>query len=132
MELTKKYTIDYSDIENWMVTAIEGGADYWALIWDRSAIKDFRRGEPLSIRIADACWNHDVSFPIYDVEDLDQDTGELSDDAEPIGQVNRDNLERGCRLYVENGGDMSEDADFDANDADVWFQYVVMGEIVYG
>lgn len=131
MELIKKYTIDYQTIEDWVVSAVGGSAYYWALFWDMSELGGFREGHSLSVRIADACWNHGVEIPIHDVKDIDEDTNQLSDDATPLGFINRENLERGCRLYTENGGDMSEHAYYDANDADTWFQYVVLGEIVY-
>lgn len=115
--------MNYQTIEDWLVTALEGGSNYWYYLPDLSMLAPETKGEPLAVRIAESCWDTDVRIPVFDIE------GDSGD--EPLGFISRENFERGCTLYAEDDRpDMSED--FDADDADVWFQYVVMGEVVYG
>lgn len=122
--------VQYQVIEDWLVTALEGGSNYWYYLPFVSVLPMDNAGEPLAIQIAKACWYGDTAIDVYDIDDV-QPNGKPLVGAAPIGHISRANLERGCKLYLtDDRGGMGDD--FDADDADVWFQFVVMGEIVYG
>lgn len=122
--------VQYQVIEDWLVTALEGGSNYWYYLPFLSVLPMDNAGEPLAIQIAKACWYGGTEVDVYDAEEV-QANGKPEPGAEPIGKISRANLERGCRMYLEDDRGAMDD-DCDADDADVWFQFVVMGEIVYG
>ena len=49
---------------------------------------------------------------------------------EILGYLCKDNIKLGLELFIENGHIF--DPAMDANKADILFQYIVMGEVVYG
>lgn len=117
--------VQYQVIEDWLATALEGGSNYWYYLKDLHMLEGNRRTTPVAELIARQCWEGDVTIPVWDIE------GDATD--EPLGFISRDTLERGCKLYTEQyEGDMSDDACGDADDADTWFQLVVLGEIQFG
>lgn len=111
--------ITEEQIKDVLVTALEGGSNYWYEL-DIKAPK----GTPYEDYITQQVISGE-SIPVYDIEDEDEDRV-------PLGFINLENMERGFYLY-------SKDRDLvylldggDAEDADMWFQFTVMGEIVYG
>lgn len=124
-------------IENVIVTAIEGGSNYW--IWfnidenwfremnhfcQKTESKNFKL--PFSIKIVNALMGlENFKIPIYDLENTDELLGELS----------KESFIRGCELCAKNypkhwANILSEN--FDADDADIVFQLAVMGDVVFG
>ena len=61
-----------------------------------------------------------VKVPVYDLED----------DEEILGYLSRENIQKGLDLYVSNRGEFTDD--LDGEESDVFFQYVVTGEITFG
>ena len=82
-------------------------------------------GSPLVDKIINAVYDHNVSVDIYDIEDPD----------EILGTFNLENIKRGEEImlkeYPKHFANILSEND-DAETADVWFQLVVLGEIVYG
>jgi hypothetical protein len=120
-------------LENIFVTALEGGSNYWFFIPDESE-KAIRSAVPIetessfSMALIKAVLDHDVSVKIYDVEDAYLD--------ESLGEINTKTIQEGLQKLAD-----SDDAQNlmdelmevgDANTSDVCFQYIVMGEIVFG
>lgn len=108
--------------------ALEGGSNYWYNLPDLTEVKRFTKSmvaSPLVDKIINAVYDHNVSVPVFDIED----------DENHLGDFNLANIARGEELMSQNFpdcfGDILKEQD-DAETADVWFQLVVMGEVVYG
>ena len=72
----------------------------------------------------EALQTHGAKIPVTDIENGDQ-----------LGFITKEALEGAGKLLHDKhprmyGSILSED--FDANDADVWFQLAIMGDVVYG
>lgn len=122
-----------------LIAALEGGSNYWYLIntdehwfevvnrFDKSIAQQENRDKalPLSMRITNAIANvDDFSIAIYDAENPDEKLGELS----------RESLLNGIAILAANYPlffARINSEDYDANDADVFFQICLFGEIVY-
>jgi hypothetical protein len=121
------------DLENVFITAIEGGSNYWCL-FDESSVMAVRNAVPRSV---DACFStacytavmeHKVRVPVYDVED----TGD-----EPIGWIDSSMFEeRLTKMASDEGAKWALEAEVDesgdAATSDCVFQYLILGEVVYG
>ena len=120
-------------LENIFVTALEGGSNYWYYINNengrkiRNAVsredeKDF------SIAFAKAVLDKDISVEIHDIEDMEND--------EPIGVINEESIRVGLQTMIDEGDgwalfdEIAEQGD--ANSSDVCFQYMALGEVIYG
>lgn len=118
-------------LENVFVTALEGGSNYWYYL-SEGAIRIIRNAVPkseekyLAIAMVKAVLEHNVRIPINDAEDEDEILGYL--DMKTLHQrLNR----------LANSDDSSAltnelDGYGDASSSDIVFQYLVMGEVVYG
>ena len=111
--------ITYQQFEDVIVTALEGGSDYWYLI-DVRTIVGKPKGEPWSTFIAREVWNEELELQVYDVED-ESLLGTLSKESF-LANAGR---EPWALLELMNER-------LDADSADVLFQLAVMGEVVFG
>jgi hypothetical protein len=131
MEIKINIKIDRQVIEDIFVTALEGGSNYWyylgkeAIIRIRSAVP--KKEDPyLSSAITKAILDHGVTVPINDAEDEDEVVGEIS--LETMGTRLQKMVDEGYYDVIKahiNG-------DGDADSADIIFQFLAMGEVVYG
>jgi hypothetical protein len=129
-----KITIDLTQemFENVIVTALEGGSNYWYEI----NVDEFRSKLPikagrynaLTEKIAKALFT-DPTFEmkVYDIENPE----------EVLGIVTQASMVKAFEIASKNyvtqfGNITNEDGDYDADDADVLFQLAVMGEVVFG
>ena len=115
-------------VSDLLVGALEGGSNYWYDMPDLKEVKRYTKsmvGSPLVDKIINAVYDHNVSVDIYDIEDPD----------EILGTFNLENIKRGEEImlkeYPKHFANILSEND-DAETADVWFQLVVLGEIVYG
>lgn len=122
-----KDRMNKSLFEDTFVTALEGGSNYWAYIKDDTIRKIRKEGVPMAEYVLQAVLDG-IDIDVYDVE---------SDDDEPIGTISiktmNDRIEKlrndeGYKQALVNM--MTEN--YDANDADVVFQYIALGEVIYG
>lgn len=112
--------------EDLLITALEQGSSYWCSLPDLTMVP--RGPDALSIRIYQAVMNG-VNIPIADTEDH-----------EPLGVLTKTGIERAITLMssvskislIPEAYHRIKSGDWDAADADAWFQFVVMGKIVYG
>lgn len=121
--------IDYETLENIIVTAFEGGSNYW-LDLRREEFDDKLVKYPnlsFSERVAKSIWE-DTSLVInvYDVED---------EDGESIGSFCLEDFNQAFVKASEEfpyalSAFVSED--YDAADADIIFQLAALKEVVYG
>ena len=127
-------TIDVSRevLEGIFITAIEGGSNYWCEFSDE-AIDIVNNSAPqdgitsFSERVFNAVFDHGAVVPIHDAEGDDGD--------EPIGELCYDAMLEGLRRCDNEAlWALQEERDErgDASSSDVVFQYMALGEFVYG
>lgn len=132
MEIKIETIVPREVLENVCVTALEGGSNYWYYLSD-GAIKLIRSVVPksedayLSTAILKAVLDHDVEVPISDAEDEDEILGYLSKKTlqERIQKLSQDDSSKWA-LDIEIRGEG------DADSSDVVFQFMAMGEVVFG
>ena len=118
-------------LEDIFVTALEGGSNYWYYLPEES-IKAIRKAVPksedpyLSTAILKAILDHDVKVPINDAENED----------EVIGVITRGTMQSRLQLLADSSNKWALERHIkeegDAESADIVFQYLTMGEVVYG
>ena len=128
--ITIKREMDYDSFEDMIVTALEGGSNYWYSLDLNNSIGFIKKyaddQRPMTIRIADALYNNeDSSVVVLDTEDEEETLGTLTYQSVRKTLENFPKDHQWALDNVLNG-------DCDANDADVVFQVLVMGEVVYG
>ena len=126
-----KTTISREVLEDVFVTALEGGSNYWYFLPDHS-VELIRRAVPkeedpyLSTAILKAILDHDVKVAINDAENED----------EVVGIITKDLINPRLQLLSESKLKWALDAHLneqgDADSADIVFQYIAMGEVVFG
>lgn len=122
IEIEQKITID--DIENIIVTSVEGGSNYWMGI-DNSTSEWADKPEkmPISQYIVELILaGKTVKF--YDIED--------EDDTENDWTLTLDKLLNGFKLNAQQRPEDSDLDNADATTADCIIQYAMFGEVVYG
>ena len=122
--------LDESVLEDVFVTAIEGGSNYWYFL-SNDAVRLIRKAVPkqeepcLSVATFKAVMKG-VEVPIHDVENEDEQIGLIS------LQTMQDRLQALVNSSDRWALDRHMDEEGDADSADVVFQYLAMGEAVYG
>lgn len=132
MEIKIETIVPREVLENVCVTALEGGSNYWYYL-SEGAVKLIRKAVPknedpyLSTAILKAILDHDVEVPISDAEDEDEVLGYISKKTiqERIQKLSQDDSSKWA-LEREIRGEG------DADSSDVVFQYLAMGEVVFG
>ena len=119
-------------LENVCVTALEGGSNYWYHL-SSDAVKLIRRAVPknddayLSTAILKAVLDHNVEVPINNAEDEEEVLGYLS---------KKTIQERLQKLYQDDSSCWALQNELkgegDGDSSDVVFQYLVMGEVIFG
>jgi hypothetical protein len=118
-------------LEDIFVTALEGGSNYWYYL-PQESIKAVRKAVPkevdpyLSTAILTAILDHDVKIAVNDADD----------ETEVVGVITRGTMQSRLQLLAESKMKWALDAHIkeegDADSADIVFQYLAMGEVVYG
>jgi hypothetical protein len=129
--MTIETKITQTTLEDAIITALEGGSNYWYQLNTDEFKKDLPSPERcLSERIGEALYNNpDFKLNVYDLESEDEDNPEL------LGTVTQASCVKAFQLMAEKHSDafgnlMSEN--YDANDADIFFQLATMGEVTFG
>lgn len=119
-------------LENVFVTAMEGGSNYWYYLTNDAKNK-IRNAVPknkdtyLSTAILKAVLDHQVDIPINDAENEDEVLGWISHTTifDRLEELSKDEgLSWALEQEIEGQGD--------AESSDVIFQYIVLGELVFG
>ena len=131
IEIKINQTVSREVLEDVFVTAIEGGSNYWYFLPEHS-IKLIRNAVPreedpyLSTAILKAVLDHDVKVPINDAEN----------EEDVVGIITKDLIQPRLQLLSESRLKWALDAHLnergDADSADIVFQYLAMGEVIYG
>jgi hypothetical protein len=132
MEMKITQEISREILEDIFVTALEGGSNYWYYLPDNS-VEAIRKAVPkeedpyLSTAILKAILDHDVKVAINDAEN----------EEEVIGVITRSTMQGRLQLLADSKENkwalerhIREQGD--AGSADIVFQYLTMGEVVYG
>ena len=114
------------DAVDWMSTAVEGGISYWMnesctnVTVERS--KDFGEGDP-------ATWEYlSVSFQDEDGNDLIVTVDKMVEESTEYLYWLIENHPRRIPNFVQS----TDESNFDAEDADCYFQWLAFGDYVYG
>ena len=119
-------------LENVFVTALEGGSNYWYWLPSKE-VKKIREAVPkteepaLSMAMFMAIFDKGVEVAIHDAENPEDALGVLN--KELVLQRVR---ELGLSYEYSKFWDAEENEEGDAETSDVVFQYLVMGEIIFG
>ena len=127
-----KLTLSRGILENAIITALEGGSNYWYFLSDealsivKKSVEDYL-DISLSIAICKAFLDKGVEIPIHDYESTE----------ELIGSLDPSLLEQRMQALLDDEGyrwallaEMREEGD--ATSSDIVFQYMVLGEVTYG
>lgn len=131
MEIKINQTVSREVFEDIFVTAIEGGSNYWYFLGD-DATEAIRKAVPkseepyLSVAITKAIFDHGVVVPVRDVEDETLIIGNIDIKTIPERMQKLSDSEHSWALDAHLAGEG------DADSADIIFQYLTMGEVVYG
>jgi hypothetical protein len=131
MEIKIIQSVKREVLEDIFVTALEGGSNYWYYL-PHESIEAIRKAVPksedpyLSTAIVKAILDHDVKVPINDADD----------ETEVVGIITRGTLQARLQLLADSELKWALDAHIkeegDADSADIVFQYLAMGEVIYG
>ena len=131
MEIKIERIIPREVLENVCVTAIEGGSNYWYYL-SEGAIRIIRNAVPkseepyLAIAMLKSVLDYNVEIPINDTEDED----------EVIGYLSIKTLQERLQALANSddnwalNNELNEEGD--ASSSDIVFQYMVLGEVVFG
>ena len=124
-----KIKISEESIQDLFVTAIEGGSNYLYLIGSTAVEKSQMSDEDsFSMRIWDVVMNKGELVHVHDIEDPD---------GMSIGMLERSLIINRLQklidedIYTHAFKDLV-DENMDANSADILFQYIALGDVVYG
>jgi hypothetical protein len=116
-------------IKNVIVTALEGGSNYWYYLPQESrfAIRS-RVSEEENPYISEAITDAVLSGADVVIRDAE-------DDNEILGTLTSESIAKGLDIAIANYPEEIQDViteDYDAGTADTLFQLFVMGEVVFG
>lgn len=132
MEIKIETLVPREVLENVCVTALEGGSNYWYYL-SETAVDLIRKVVPknedpyLSTAILKAVLDYHIDIPINDAEDEDEILGYLSHTTliDRLQKLSQDEASKwALAREIEDQGD--------ADSSDVVFQWLVMGEVVFG
>ncbi len=124
--------IHLEHFENVIVTALEGGSNYWYMLYTEDykpfLVPRTEQKPALSERIAISLYtNPKFKLPVYDIENPDDLLGEVTQASMfKAFQIAEKEYFFVWQHLVENT------EDFDATDADIIFQLATMGKVVFG
>ena len=118
-------------LENIFVTAFEGGSNYWMYI-NKEAQNKVRAAVP---KTEEECFSIALFKAVYDLR-IDVPVHDAENEEDEIGLLSFSTMEERLQKMVTNGNErhltneLEENGDAESSDA--VFQYLVLGEIVYG
>ena len=129
MEIQLQQTISEEDIASLIVTALEGGSNYWYCL---NGITKYL-GTDKQIKQADGQYwvlleerlkEGNLSLPVYDLEDPDTQLGTLTNESivKALQTMSTDYPIHYKDFVTEN---------YDASTGDVFFQLAVMGDVTF-
>jgi len=129
-------------VEEVLVTALEGGINYWGYLLGEEKLEEWidekiekgelKRDDSIHYKWMDAMFQgcpHKIS--VWDVEE------EKDEGTEPLGYLSMDTIGKGMQLAMRDypklyAQHFPEYDNGDVESADVLFQLMIMGDVVYG
>lgn len=145
IKITK--TLSKDAIEDFLVTALEGGIGYWAAIdednedWEKAEAELIAEQSKIlkEVVLADseiAVKVLEMGKPIRLIDDSGEDIGEDLDGNDGSEEhpylLTLDKIAKGLTKYFEDLDEPTPLEDFDAIDADMAIQYAIFGEVILG
>jgi hypothetical protein len=136
MKITIEKEISREILENIFVTALEGGSNDWYWITDETVAKvrkyvSRKEEPPLSTAVFKAVMDHGVVVQIHDNDSMTEDESDL------LGELNHNTIKDRLQALANNKDysyaleqELNETGD--AATSDVVFQFLVMGECIFG
>ena len=127
MKLQVKLNLEYETFEEIIVTALEGGSNYWYILGDI-------KGCPLSFEMTDKAPSQRIAYGLWHNKDAEVYIHDNEMDTELLGILTYDSVRERMQLATINHLSELESmisGDYDAWTADTLFQVLVMGEVVY-
>lgn len=127
IKITQEIFVTKTMLEDLIVTAIEGGSNSWYWL-DRDEMDEKlpANGDPLAIRLANRLYDDEgFKLNVYDCEEQE----------DVLGVITHKSCVDSFEVLKDKYPDVFENIvldNWDANDADCFFQVAVMGEIVFG
>lgn len=120
--VVSKQEIPYELFENLIVTALEGGSNYWAMLDVERSEKGFSKyqNQPLSVAIANMIWYDSYTLRVMDSEEDDV----------LLGEVNMLKVKDAFQKLASERADVYSriiQDEWDADDSDIFFQFCTMG-----
>lgn len=120
--VVNKQEIPYELFENLIVTALEGGSNYWAMLDVEREEKGFSKykNQPLSVAIASMIWYDGYTLRVMDCEEDDV----------LLGEVNMVKVKDAFQKLSTERADVYSriiQDEWDADDSDIFFQFCTMG-----
>lgn len=118
-------SIDLELIDSLIVTALEGGSNYWYFIpkTNIEAPKNFKRDDSILYDFLDKVYQG-ASLPIHDAEN-----------EQLLGNLTMERIKSGLSLlskdYSSQFSDLLNES-WDAETADTFFQLAIMGKVIFG
>jgi hypothetical protein len=114
-------------IEDVFVTALEGGSNYWFYInnYDYEKVRSAYPEESFSIGLYNYVTKDDNSISVYNVED----------ESDKLGVLSLKSIENNIKIFARDYPDELynlNSEEYDAIDADICMQVLVMREVIYG
>jgi len=131
MQINVKVDVSREVLESIFITALEGGSNYWYYIGSEACkiINDVvpkDQKKSFSERLFEAVYDKGVIIPVHDIEDTDD---------EPIGYLDINTFQERLELCASEAlWALQEEIDErgDAGSSDVVFQYLALGDFIYG
>jgi len=116
--------------EDLLITALEGGSNDWYLLAEVPKLKRSNRwaGKRIVLSASERVWKAVTRGQIVPINDCENET-------EKLGEISKERIQIGEKLMKKNSPEHwmnANEENWDAETADVWFQYVVLGEITFG
>lgn len=110
------------------VTALEGGSNYWYYLSDESIDKINNHTYPDGFLFTEKMWKYILDGNSIDINDIESPD-------ELLGSISLESIQKGEETMFQNSlwhYTNAKEESWDADTADVWFQYAVMNDIVFG
>lgn len=124
MKIQIPLEITLKEFEAVIVTALEGGSNYWYFLPDQPNLDfgDWLKDEPLAIKIA---------RKLFDDKNYHLIVNDAENEDETLGKITQASLIEALVKCPKETLDIINE-DYDGDTTDVIFQTAVMGEVIYG
>lgn len=123
-----KHEFTPKQISDLLCSALEGGSNYWAEIVGKVEPKNWNN----TPEVEERKFTH-ISYPMNEggelhIKDIEEENGKIL--ILNIYKI-KTGLKRMAKKYPKQFQNIIED-NYDANDADIFFQFAVLGDCIYG